>query len=75
MIITLLSGVLGLLVGVGICLAMGAAPKPDFIPTPVISPVSIFGSLATLGLITILAGMYPARRAAEMEPVDSLRYE
>jgi putative ABC transport system permease protein len=74
-VITVLSGVAGLIVGVGICVLLGVAPKPDFIPTPVVSTVSIVGSLLTLGLITVLAGMYPARRAAEMEPVDSLRYE
>jgi putative ABC transport system permease protein len=74
-VISTLSGIAGLAVGVGICVLMGVAPKPDFIPTPVISPAAIFGSVATLGLITVLAGMYPARRAAEMEPVDSLRYE
>jgi putative ABC transport system permease protein len=74
-VLTVLSGAVGLAVGIGICLGMGAAPRPDFIPAPIISPVSIVGSLLTLGLITVLAGMYPARRAAEMEPVDSLRYE
>jgi putative ABC transport system permease protein len=74
-VITALSGVVGLGVGVGICVLLGIAPKPEFIPTPVISPVAIIGSVATLGLITVLAGMYPARRAADMEPVDSLRYE
>ncbi|MDP9268287.1 MAG: ABC transporter permease [Acidobacteriota bacterium] len=74
-VITLLSGTTGLIVGVGICVLLDVAPKPEFIPTPVVSSVSIIGSLLTLGLITVLAGMYPARRAAEMEPVDSLRYE
>jgi len=74
-VLTVLSGAVGLAVGVGICLGMEVAPRPDFIPAPVISPISIVGSLVTLGLITVLAGMYPARRAAEMEPVDSLRYE
>ncbi|MBI2678594.1 MAG: ABC transporter permease [Candidatus Koribacter versatilis] len=74
-VITVLSGVLGLIVGVGICVLLDVAPKPEFIPTPVVSTVSIVGSLLTLGLITVLAGMYPARRAAEMEPVESLRYE
>ena len=28
-----------------------------------------------LSLITLTAGMYPAQRAAEMTPVESLRYE
>jgi len=74
-VLSVLSGALGLTVGVGICLGMEVAPRPDFIPAPVVSPISIVGSLVTLGLITVLAGMYPARRAAEMEPVDSLRYE
>jgi len=74
-VITVLSGAIGLAVGVGICVLLDVAPKPEFIPTPVVSSVSIIGSLLTLGLITVLAGMYPARRAAEMEPVDSLRYE
>jgi ABC-type lipoprotein release transport system permease subunit len=26
-------------------------------------------------LITVTAGMYPAQRAADMQPVESLRYE
>lgn len=73
--LTVLSGSLGLAVGVGICVAMKAVPLPDFVPHPIISPISIVASLLTLSLITFIAGMYPAQRAAEMEPVDSLRYE
>lgn len=73
--LTVLSGSLGLAVGVGICVAMKAVPLPDFVPHPIISPISIVASLLTLSLITFTAGMYPAQRAAEMEPVDSLRYE
>jgi putative ABC transport system permease protein len=48
---------------------------PDFVPHPVVSPVSIVASLVTLSLITFTSGMYPAQRAAEMTPVDSLRFE
>jgi len=29
----------------------------------------------TLSVITVTAGVYPAQRAAEMEPVESLHYE
>jgi putative ABC transport system permease protein len=73
--LTAISGILGLTAGVGICLAMGKLPLPEFVPAPLISPVALFASVFTLSLITITAGMYPAHRAAEMPPVECLRYE
>jgi len=74
-ILTLVSGVLGLTFGVGACVAMTVIPLPDFVPHPIVSPISIIASVLTLSIITLTAGMYPAQRAAEMAPVDSLRYE
>ena len=73
--LTVVSGVLGLSVGLGTCTAMTVVPLPDFVPHPIISPVSIVISILTLSLITVTAGMYPAQRAADMTPVESLRYE
>jgi putative ABC transport system permease protein len=73
--LTAISGTLGLTAGVGICLAMGKIPLPEYVPAPLISPVAVFASVLTLSLITITAGMYPAQRAAELPPVECLRYE
>jgi putative ABC transport system permease protein len=73
--LTVVSGVLGLSVGIGICVAMVVVPLPDFVPHPIVSPISIVVSIVTLSLITVTAGMYPAQRAADMQPVESLRYE
>jgi putative ABC transport system permease protein len=73
--LTIASGALGLSVGIGICVLIEVVPLPDFVPHPVVSPISIVLSLLTLSLITVTAGMYPAQRAAEMTPVESLRYE
>ncbi len=73
--LTVVSGVFGLSFGMGICAAMEALPLPDFVPHPIVSWISIIASILTLSLITVTAGMYPAQRAAEMTPVESLRYE
>jgi putative ABC transport system permease protein len=73
--LTVISGAIGLTFGIGICLAVESLPLPDFVPHPVVSGISIIASLLTLSLITVTAGMYPAQRAADMTPVESLRYE
>jgi putative ABC transport system permease protein len=73
--LTIVSGVLGLSFGMGLCAALEALPLPDFVPHPIVSWISIVASILTLSLITVTAGMYPAQRAADMTPVESLRYE
>ena len=74
-LLTIVSGVLGFSFGMGTCLAIQALPLPDFVPHPIVSPISIVLSILTLSLITVTAGMYPAQHAADMTPVESLRYE
>lgn len=74
-IISFLSGVLGLVVGLGFSFILKVIPKPDFVPSPVVSAMPVIVAVVTLSVITIAAAMYPASRAAELTPVECLRYE
>ncbi len=73
--ITLISGVCGLTLGIGVCLLLRLLPLPDFLPVPTISPAAILASLTTLGAITVAAGSYPALRAAKLTPIECLRVD
>jgi putative ABC transport system permease protein len=64
-------GLLGLSLGL-----IGAAALPHFLHQPVlISPVAAAGAVGISLLIGVIAGVYPATRAARLAPIDALRSE
>jgi putative ABC transport system permease protein len=73
--LTAVSGFIGLVLGLAICVMLQNVTLPEYIPPPDIVPGAVAASIATLSLITITAGMYPARRAASLPPIECLRYE
>jgi ABC-type antimicrobial peptide transport system permease subunit len=40
-----------------------------------VSPMSVFLGFAVSFLVGVVFGLYPAVRAAALEPVDAMRYE
>jgi putative ABC transport system permease protein len=68
-------GVSGGLLGLALSVA-GAFVLPHFLDQPVlISPLVAAGAVAAALLIGIIAGVYPASRAARLAPIDALRSE
>jgi putative ABC transport system permease protein len=64
-------GILGLTLGI-----VGAVVLPHFLSQPVlISPFAAAGAVAVALVIGIVAGVYPASRAARLAPIDALRSE
>ena len=70
-IISLTGGVVGLLLGI----LTGAAATGVFGVPLVISPVTTAGSVLFSMAVGVFFGIYPANKAAGLDPIDALRYE
>jgi putative ABC transport system permease protein len=73
--ITLISGTIGMGVALAICAGINTLPMPNRFKGMILSPEAAVLTVASLVVIGIVTALYPARRAAEMPPVDALRYE
>jgi putative ABC transport system permease protein len=73
--LTLTSGGAGMLIALGLCRLVNLAPMPGRFSGMIVSWQAAVLSLATLALIGIATSTYPARRAAELPPVEALRFE
>jgi putative ABC transport system permease protein len=77
---TLLGGALGLVIAMVMILLLGLVPVEgnaalEFLGKPTLSWQIALATAAVLGSIGILAGYFPARRAAAVDPAETLRYE
>jgi putative ABC transport system permease protein len=73
--LTLFSGSAGMLFALGLCRLVNLAPMPPRFAGMIVSWQAALFSLATLVLIGVMTATYPARRAAELPPVEALRFE
>jgi putative ABC transport system permease protein len=75
LLLTLGSGVIGMGLAAGLMGMMGNIQGPGGFDPPKLVPMSAFLAIGSLTLAGVVAGLYPARKAAMLQPVEALRQE
>jgi putative ABC transport system permease protein len=73
--LTLLSGGIGVGAAALVIRLLSGVNLPQGFDTPRIVPASAIAAVLALSLAGVIAGLYPARKAAMLEPVEALRQE
>src|SRR5579872_2529714 len=74
-LLTLFSGFVGMGFAAALMAVLGTQQGPGGFDPPKIVPMSAVLAIGSLTLAGVIAGLYPARKAAMLQPVEALRQE
>ncbi len=74
-LLTFLSGLIGMGLAGGLMAILGTQQSPGNFDPPKLVPASAILAIGCLTLAGVVAGLYPARKAAMLPPVEALRQE
>jgi putative ABC transport system permease protein len=74
-IVVMLSGGAGMGFAVGVCSLVNTLKMPQYFAGLLVSWNAGLAAFALLGTVALLSALYPANRAAAVDPIEALRYE
>jgi putative ABC transport system permease protein len=75
LLLTLGSGLIGMGLATAVMAMLGTVQGPGGFDPPKLVPMSALLAIGSLTLAGVVAGLYPARKAAMLQPVEALRQE
>lgn len=71
--LTMVGGAVGLLISFGICAVFPKFGLTEYVGDPVVSPAVAALTATVLGLVGLMAGYFPAKDAANLDPVIAMK--
>ncbi len=69
--LSLVAGIAGVILGISMSLVINTIAEFK----TAVTPISVFVAFGVSGAVGVIFGTFPARRAANVNPIDALRYE
>jgi putative ABC transport system permease protein len=74
-ILTMIGGILGTMAGFGLAYGIAWAVRDTAVIVPILRLQTILIAVLFASSVGLFFGIYPARKAAGLDPIDALRYE